>query len=229
MATFTSLGADSKRSLKRLTKREQLAVAVGIGAIAWLLADWGFLTPQRQKAQILDAQLNQSRQLLANLQSEIKAVESGTAIDPALKQLAELQDLRKEAAVIDAVLNNAQGTPIQLGSVIRRLIANQHQKIRLESIKTLPAQSLNEAAAQGRPAAQQSRPAPSGNQDIYRHGVELEISGNYFDLLAYLKSLERSSNSLFWSDLRMTTQNYPLSVLKVKIFILSNERDLNIS
>ena len=81
-------------------------VAVGVAAIAYFTADQFYFTPQQIKAQTIQARLTQQQGTLGSLQNAIRAMESGTAVDPAAKQVLELEELKKQAAAIDLVLGN---------------------------------------------------------------------------------------------------------------------------
>jgi MSHA biogenesis protein MshJ len=240
MTSLSPLLSKTKNKLTSLSLREQIMVAVGVAAIAYFTADQFYFTPQQIKAQTIQARLTQQQGTLGSLQNAIRAMESGTAVDPAAKQVLELEELKKQAAAIDLVLGNVQGTTPQIGTLIRSLIATQHQRIKLQSLKTIPGRSLV-AASGAAPRApgtaalpSKAQPQANGNAtgaqpDVYRYGVQLEISGSYFDLLAYLKSLENNSRGLFWSDMKLTVSSYPEATLKVTIYILSSQLDPIIS
>lgn len=242
---FSTLVEQTKTWSSRLSLREHIMMAVGIAVIAYLLVDQIYLTSHQQNLQSLQAKVDLNQRTLLNLQNALREIDSGTATDPAEKLAIELEALKRRSSSIDSVLGNVQGTTPQIGTLIRNLIANQHQKIKLQSLKTIASKPLLSTNPGGNPAGaaallqqqlqQQSQQRPlamaksPGQSEVYRHGVELEISGGYFDLLAYLKSLESSSRGLFWSDMKLTVANYPEATLKVTIYILSNQPDPIIS
>ena len=63
--------------------------------------------------------------------------------------------------------------------------------------------------------------APTGSGQIYRHGVEIAVSGSYLDLLAYLKDLEKLPNQLYWGKLELSAAAYPQVTLKLSVYTLS--------
>jgi len=55
---------------------------------------------------------------------------------------------------------------------------------------------------------------------LYRHGIELEIEGTYFDLLAYVTEIEKQPYRMLWSEITLTAQ-YPMSRMRIKLHTLS--------
>jgi MSHA biogenesis protein MshJ len=72
-------------------------------------------------------------------------------------------------------------------------------------------------------AAPGDNPAPfAGN--LYRHGLELRVSGSYADLGAYVAALERLRPRLLWSGLELDATRHPKVELKLKLYTLSLEK-----
>lgn len=59
---------------------------------------------------------------------------------------------------------------------------------------------------------------------IYRHGVEVVVTGSYLDLLEYIYGLENSSFKLLWGDLSLVVEEYPRATLTVKLYTLSTDK-----
>ena len=62
--------------------------------------------------------------------------------------------------------------------------------------------------------------AGSGGQ-LYKHGIELKIAGNYLDLTAYVQALELAAPILLWGRLDLVTERYPRSVMTLTVHTLS--------
>ncbi|MDO9244269.1 MAG: hypothetical protein Q7U32_10740, partial [Rhodocyclaceae bacterium] len=60
---------------------------------------------------------------------------------------------------------------------------------------------------------------PGGN--IYKHGIEIKLAGNYQDLLAYVNELEASPQKLLWGNLRLAVKKHPVSELTLIVYTLS--------
>lgn len=58
---------------------------------------------------------------------------------------------------------------------------------------------------------------------LYRHGLELEFSGGYLDLLDYLQAVEALPWRLFWDRLEVTVEHYPTMHARLRVYTLSLE------
>ena len=94
-------------------------------------------------------------------------------------------------------------------NVLQEILA-RNSRLRLVELKTLPVEPFGKSSAQGRP--------------IYRHAIELTVSGAYLDLYAYLRALEGLSTQLYWGKADLTVANYPTAVLKLTVYTLSLDR-----
>jgi MSHA biogenesis protein MshJ len=63
------------------------------------------------------------------------------------------------------------------------------------------------------------KPGPAGT--IYRHGVEITLAGNYLDLLAYLRDLEKQQSQMYWGKLDLSVASYPTATLKLSVYTVS--------
>lgn len=199
-----------KSRFSALSKRERLIILAGLAALLYAVAN--SLVYQKQQTQIasLDTQLQADQLKLNRIMADIESIDRGTfPRERGLTLSKELAELRSKSEALDLLLASVKGKTPQIGEVIRGLIRTRHQRITLQSIKTIPAQLV---------IAQQS-PESSA---IYRHGLEINIDGSYLDVLAYLRSLEASIDGLFWSGLNVAADGKEISV-RIKIYILSRE------
>jgi MSHA biogenesis protein MshJ len=59
---------------------------------------------------------------------------------------------------------------------------------------------------------------------LYRHGIELTVSGSYVDLYDYLRSLESSPTQLYWGRADLAVTEYPSNTLKLTVYTVSLDR-----
>jgi MSHA biogenesis protein MshJ len=204
--SLPSLGALKARFIG-LSTRERFFILAGTAAIAFFLGNHFFFESQQAKISSLKTQLQTSQRNLDRILGDIRAIESGTFSRQADEALSnELESLRERNAALETLLTSVQGKTPQIGGLIRGLIRTQFQTVSLDSIKTLPSERV---------LSQDSR-------NIYRHGVEISLRGNYLELLRYLQSLESSIDGLFWSGINLNAGPNDVSI-RVSIFILSNE------
>jgi MSHA biogenesis protein MshJ len=88
-----------------------------------------------------------------------------------------------------------------------------------------PGATARTAAAPAKPAVQPAAgPALAAQRSIFRHGVELTMSGSYLDLLAYLSELEKLPTQLYWGGAELKAGTHPLVTMKLKLFTLSLDK-----
>lgn len=206
-----------------LSAREQLLVVMVLGVAIYFAFDTMVFTPQKTRhIELMTSHVTAESRVIV-LRSEILA--AGRSDGALKKEQDENAQLKKQAAMLNAVMNSLQGSSPQVGDLVRRVLKD-YPRVALDSLKTLPVKTLV-ALPQGKKDG--VAPSVADVKTIYKHGVEVEIHGNFLDLLSYLKNLENSSQHVFWSDVKLHTVKYPETSLKVVIFILSDQPVLRIS
>ena len=208
-----------------LSAREQLLVVLVLGVAIYFVFESLVFETQRTRSTVL---MN-SQALLESQTKTLRAeiLTAGQSDDVLSKAQVEHAQLKQQMAMLDAIVGGMQGSTPQVGELARRVLKD-YPRVTLDSLRTLPVKALIVAAPVKKDAAN-TAVAPVPVKDIYKHGVELEIHGNYLDLLAYLKNLESTSKNVFWSDMKLHTVKYPETSLRVTIFILSDQPVLKIS
>jgi MSHA biogenesis protein MshJ len=59
---------------------------------------------------------------------------------------------------------------------------------------------------------------------LFRHGIELTVSGAYLDLYEYLRTLERLPAQLYWGRAELSVSEYPSITLKLTLYTVSFDR-----
>lgn len=96
--------------------------------------------------------------------------------------------------------------------VEQMLLKNRRLEIiRVESLPPEPLQQMTGATAGDK----------SGGLTAYRHGMRVELRGNYLDILVYLKELEALPWKMFWGQLNLKVEKYPMSHVTLRIYTLS--------
>jgi len=199
--------------LDELTLRERaLVFFVAAGLLLIVLYAMGLQPLLREQRALLERiQLNQG-QLKAINDELLKGAQSASQ-DP---QAARHERIRKlEARIAQAEKQVAQRreaeqlTPSQLTRLLQDVLGANHN-LRVASMKVLPGTSLAQAPA--------SKPAAGA---FYRHGVEIELTGTYLELLKYLEAVEALPWGLAWSNVELSTSAYPQVVLRGSLYTVS--------
>lgn len=201
-----------------------------IGALAVAILFGGFsywIEPGQQQTARLKKTLAQQQTEQEQLNAQLAGLKSQN-IDPDAANRTQLLLLRDQLAATERDLKAFDRTlvpPAQAPALLQTLLT-RHRGLTLVSLKTLSPQPLIDppAAKEGeKPAADANKaaadPMPGGN--IYKHGVEIRLAGNYQDLLAYVSELENSRQKLLWGNMRLTVKKHPVSELTLIVYTLS--------
>jgi MSHA biogenesis protein MshJ len=189
-----------------LRQRGMLFVTLSLAAVA--LAHMLLIEPVlvKQKALIERSKRDQSQlsAVRAQLESVIRQQETG----PEQNALRALEQQVAAAEKALATKKDGFAAATRLPGLLKDLLGSG-RSVKLESLRVLPGTQL-----EGSP--------------LYRHGVEMTITGTYFDLLQYLSDLERLPARLLWGSAELHAENYPEVRLTLQVFTLSPERSLGL-
>lgn len=74
------------------------------------------------------------------------------------------------------------------------------------------------------PAAGPAVPAAKAPDLLFRHGVEITLSGSYLDMIAYMEALEAMPTQLFWGKAEFEVDQYPNARLTLTLYTLSMDK-----
>lgn len=63
-------------------------------------------------------------------------------------------------------------------------------------------------------------------EPLYRHGLNLTLSGSYLALLKYVELLEKLSGRIFWQGLEFELEEHPNAIIRLQFFTISQEKEL---
>ena len=187
--------------------------AIFFGAIALVLMTLlqvFLLNPVLSRRNQLSAQIAQQEDETKAIQAQIQALARPNVQDQDALYRDRLRSLREQMTQLDRQFEQQQKqfvAPEKMTAMLENLLG-KNRKLQLLSLRNLPGSSPPEAA---------------GARAVYRHTVELSVSGSYFDLLDYLAALERMPQQVFWDGFELNVAQYPQSVLKLTIYTLSPE------
>jgi MSHA biogenesis protein MshJ len=203
------------------------ALAVLIAA----LADATLIDPEWSKQKLLSRQLAQRQSDLSTLQDQIQKLAAIRQSSTERANRERLAQSRREIGETESKIVDEQRRftrPEQMRSVLEEMLG-RNRRVSLLDLKTLPSGPMaqpGEAAA--KPAADGAKPpsgtTPLAERPVYRHGMELTVSGTYFDLLAYVSDLERLPTQLYWGGAELDASRYPMLKMRLVIFTLSLDK-----
>jgi MSHA biogenesis protein MshJ len=210
------VNATLKRYVERIDNASVRERALLFGAAALVLVfivNSALIEPLRAKQRRLVAETAQRERELRTVQAEVQRQALSRAADPDAQNRRRATELRAELASLEARIVAEQRrftSPQRMREVLEEML-ERDKRLRLVDLKTLPITDL--AGTQGQ-----------AGRRIFRHGVELTLSGSYLDLHAYLAALERMPTQLYWGKVEMSVSAYPVTTLKLTVYTLSFDK-----
>jgi MSHA biogenesis protein MshJ len=212
------------------TLRERVMIFAAAVVVIVALLNALLIDPQLVKQRRLSREVAQRQAEVKALQAQLETLARARSADPDEADRRRLADVRRRTAELEAKLMQEQrrfAPPEQVVAMLEQMLS-RNRRLALVDMRTLPAVALGgpEKPAAEKPAAEKpaaaSKAAPTAAAGlIYRHGVELTVSGGYLDLLAYLKDLEKLPNQMYWGKLDLTVEKHPQLTLKLSVHTLS--------
>jgi MSHA biogenesis protein MshJ len=213
-----------------MTLRERVIIFALLALVLALLVNSTVLNPQFTKQKVLSQQITQQHVLMSALQEEIQSKVKAQQVDPDAVNRARLETLKGQLHQAQGALKDMQKGLVPADKMTAMLedILRQNGRLRLVSMKTMPAVSLNDAIDNANkpldPAATAVKDKVQNkkkDESIYMHGVELVVEGGYLDMMNYMSSLEKMPWQLFWSKVKLNVDEYPKATLTLSLFTLS--------
>jgi MSHA biogenesis protein MshJ len=186
---------------------------VVIGAMVFAAMQFLFF-PLRAEHDGIRKQLAAKNQQVESMHQQVQVLLGGGGDDSPQKQV--LAGLEQQLKQLDDDLNKMTSgmvSPQQMAKLLEQVLA-RHQGIELVKIETLPkALAFGETVTVG-------TDKPAGAV-VYRHGVRLQVKGRYFDVVNYLKALEALPWKVYWGEVALESDKYPVSRVTLVIYTLS--------
>ena len=206
-----------------LTLRERAmvfaAVMVAVVALGYTLA----IEPQVLKQKRLAGAMLQKQSEMKAFEAQVAKLVAGRGDQAGRSDRERLTRARAELTELEARIRAEERrftAPAQMRRVIEGLLA-RNRGVALEEMKTLAVDTLAAGAPRSAAAAKPAAKPGLGEPAIYRHSVELTVSGSYLDLVAYARDLERLPSQLYWGALAIDAAGYPKVLMKVTVYTLS--------
>jgi MSHA biogenesis protein MshJ len=207
------LAAGLVERINELALRERLLLLLVIVVISVLAADALWLGPTQRSIVSETQRLERLDTQQQALMTRLNALNAEAAADPNAQLRARLEALRAEVMDLDEALvarTLAFVSPQRMPGLLEDLIRGS-EGLSLLGMHSEPATRV-EALATG-----------EGLPPVYRHGLVMELQGDYLALLAYLRAVEELPWGLFWESLSIDTEAATPGRFRIRVFTLSLE------
>ncbi len=207
--------------LEKSTLREKVLLVLMVLVVAYVAVDMLVVGPRLAQQKMLRERLAAGQSQQEQMLSQLQQMQQQAGVDPDLENRRLLSGLQMDLGELERQLR-AQTlelvAPAEMPVILEDMLLRQ-KGLRLLRMENLPPQPL--VAEQGEPGAGQD----AGRPNVYRHGLQLEFSGSYREVLAYLQALEGAGRQMFWGTLSVQVEAYPVSRATLTVYTLSLERD----
>ncbi|ACL74343.1 hypothetical protein [Thioalkalivibrio sulfidiphilus] len=196
-----------------LALRERLLLLGVAVVVTVLVADALWLGPIQRSTAAQTQRLEGLSTQQQALMSRLEALNAQAAEDPNARLRAQLEVLRGEVTALDEALlarTLAFVSPRRMPGLLEDLIRGS-EGLSLLGMRSEPATRV-ESLAVG-----------EGLPPVYRHGLVMELQGDYLALLAYLRTVEELPWGLFWESLRIDSEEAAPGRFRIRVFTLSLE------
>jgi len=204
-----------------LSLRERGMILAALVAVLFFVWDRTVHASLQAGSGELSRTLAQTEAQLQAAEQAMRELEARAGVDPNAGVRERLRTLERERRALDVRKSAFEDTlivPRRMLELLRGVLAG-HDGLKLVGLRTYPATPLFET-----PAAD-ATPAPTGDAAapaVYRHDLEIEFEGGYFQVLGYLRALERQP--LFWDSVAYEVQTYPSARVSLRVYTLSLDK-----
>jgi MSHA biogenesis protein MshJ len=207
--------------LDAMSLRERVLVFLAVAVVIVFVVDRVFFEPILQRQKINSQRIQQQQDEIRTMQGQVQVyaqARTGDNADTNAKR-QRLEKRRLELAALDRQLAGRQGELVPPERMAKMLseIVKRNPDIELVSLRTLPATGLTQSLT----AILGSAP---GGFAMYRHGIEIAVSGSYLRMLNYVGQLERLPAKIMWGSMDLQAGVYPVVTLKITLYTLSPEK-----
>ncbi len=214
---------DSMRWVDQQPVRQRLLLLVAVVAVFLTLWDAVLMRSSKMREEQAESDTALLEKQVKALELQAEATLKKLAADPNLERRKRKAELERQLADLDSGFNERTADlipPSEMVRVLKELLGRDSglQLVRLESV---PASALlapdEESGSEGKVDL------GSGPVRLFRHGLVLEMSGDYLSVLRYVQAIEQLPWKFFWESMTYQVQQWPVGLITLKLLSLSSE------
>lgn len=194
-----------------LTQREKVIIMVA----AIFLSGFGLfkllIEPNLAEQAKIETQKRGIAGELQTTQYQVSEIENALAIDPNEKIKQEIRVIRQEIRKVESDLNQVMTeyvAPEQMASALTNLLMTSSD-IRVVGMTVLPPEKVQDSSDDSLP-------------NYYRHLFEIDLEGDYFSLMDFVKKVSVVSSQFNVQNLNYKVQSYPTAVMTLTLITISD-------
>ena len=193
--------------------RERVAIFLALTLVLAYVAYATLLQPLRAAQRRSATETAQQQKELQTTQAEVQRLALSAQVDPDAGTRARRATILEQLAEADSRIGKEQRrfTPPERMRGMLQDMLQRNRSVAIVDLRSLPVTPIG-AEKPGNPG------------ELYRHGLELTLSGSYVELYEYLRALERLPTQLYWRRLELAVTDHPLMTLKLTVYTVSFDR-----
>ena len=204
--------------LDAMSLRERVLIFLAAAVVIVAIADSALFEPISRRQKVNSQRIHQQEDEIRTMQGQVQAYAQARTGDNANAKQQRLEKRKLELAALDRELAARRSELVPPERMARMLsgIVKRNPDVELISLRSLPATGLNQSLAPI-PGS-----APSGLA-LYRHGIEIAVSGSYLKMLNYVGQLERLPAKIMWGNMELQG-TYPVVTVKITFYTFSPDK-----
>ena len=200
-----------------MSLRERVLIFLAVAVVVVAIADSALFDPISRRQKVNSQRIHQQEDEIRTMQGQVQAYAQARTGDDANAKRQRLEKRKLELAALDRELAARRSELVPPERMAKMLyeIVKRNPDVELVSLRSLPATGLTQSliAILG-----------SGGLALYRHGIEITVSGSYLKMLTYVNQLERLPAKIMWGNMDLQAAAYPVVTLKITLYTLSPEK-----
>ena len=220
-----------QQQLDSRSLRERLLIFATLASVFLFLFHGLALQPLKAARQKYLGEIGTTQARLAQLDRELAQLQALYRRDPDLALRRQIEALETQLALGEHPLTEiTRGmiAPGEMAAVIERILRH-NRRLSVLKLENLPPAPLLTAQATGEAEGDEGEKEDDHDElteiPIYKHGLRLEVSGSYAQLVALLRDIENQPWRILWDEVELSSEDYPRSRLELMIYTLSFEAD----
>ena len=222
-----------REKLEAMSVRERVLIFAAAAFLIVSLLNYFLLEPFMLRQKALRGQLAQQQQMLQQVQSQVVALNQANSPDATSPLHQKIKQLKLELAEGNAYLKSNRERLVQPEKMAEHLqqLLNRNSRLQLVALQTLPVSPLieqQEAVSLTQKQTEKNTATAVSisvlDKQVFKHGVQLTLRGNYLDLLQYLHALEKLPQQMYWAKAQLSVVQFPSSDLSLTLYTLSLDK-----
>jgi MSHA biogenesis protein MshJ len=212
-----------------LPTRERALLFIAAALLLLWLWHAMLLQPLQQQRTQTIADISQTQNDIASAEQQASDIEKRSTVDPDADNKVRVSQLRTQIDEVrqQLVRDGSQLVPPEKMAEVLQTMISKSGKLSLVALNGLGTSPLGLSTPPSPVGTQSGTPPAQGTAPAvqlaaaYRHGLRLEFSGPYLDMLEYLRTLESLPWKFLWGAVEYEVGEYPQAKGAIVVYTVS--------